>query len=288
MTPKKFDYYAPTSLSEAIELLAEKEDSKVLAGGQSLLALMKLRLAAPSALVDITRLQQGLSYVKEEKDYLAIGSLTIHDIVENDRTIREKFALIPDAASKIGDQQIRNRGTIGGSCCHADPASDLPSAVLAADGRFVVQGKSSKRIVPATEFFVDTFTTAVGNDEILTEIQLPYLPPHSGSAYIKHSRREGDFAIVGCGVTVTTDEGSICKDVRISLSAVAPTPMRARSAEAYLKGKVLDEKTILEASEKAREGTDPPSDVHGSSEYRSEMIKVFTKRTLNLAMSRIK
>ncbi len=187
MTPKKFDYYAPASLSEAIKLLQEKEDSKVLAGGQSLLALMKLRLAAPAALVDITKLKD-ISYVRQEKDYVAIGALTIHDIIEHNEIIKSKFPILIDAASKIGDQQIRNRGTIGGSSCHADPAADFPTALTASGALFVINGKKGERVVPATEFFVDLFTTAVEHDEVLTQIRIPNFPPMTGSAYIKHSR----------------------------------------------------------------------------------------------------
>ncbi|MDA4111167.1 MAG: xanthine dehydrogenase family protein subunit M [Thaumarchaeota archaeon] len=286
MTPKKFDYYSPTSINEAIQLLHDNEDSKVLAGGQSLLALMKLRLAAPSALVDISKLQE-MSYVREDKDYLGIGALTIHDIIEHNQTIKKKFTLLTDAASKIGDQQIRNVGTIGGSSCHADPAADLPTALSAVNAHFVIRSGKGQRIVPATEFFVDLFQTAVGHDEVLSEIRLPYLPPRSGSGYIKHSRREGDFAIVGTGVVLTMGDGNVCKDIRIALGAVSATPLRAKSAEEYLKGKTLDDKNIADAAEIANEGADPPSDMHGSKEYRMEMIKVFTRRTVKLAMSRV-
>jgi carbon-monoxide dehydrogenase medium subunit len=287
MTPKKFDYYSPASLSEAIQLLQEKEDAKVLAGGQSLLALMKLRLAAPAALVDITKLRD-LSYIRQEKDYVAIGALTIHDYVEHNEIIRNRFPILVDAASKIGDQQIRNRGTIGGSSCHADPASDFPTALTACDASFVVNGKNGERVVPTSEFFVDLFTTAVGHDEVMTQIRVPNFPPKTGSAYIKHSRREGDFAIVGTGVVVTVGEGSVCKNIRIALGAVGPKPLRATASESYLKGKTLDDKTIAEAAEKEVDGADPPSDLHGSREYRLEMIKVFIRRTTKLALSRVK
>ncbi|MDA4129273.1 MAG: xanthine dehydrogenase family protein subunit M [Thaumarchaeota archaeon] len=286
MTPKKFDYYAPTSINEAIQLLHEKEDSKVLAGGLSLLSLMKLRLAAPTALVDISKLQD-LSYVHEDKDYLGIGALTIHDIIEHDPIIKKKFTLLTDAASKIGDQQIRNVGTIGGSACHADPAADLPTALAAVNAHFVIRGGNGQRIVPATEFFIDLFQTAVGHDEVLSEIRLPYLPPRSGSGYIKHSRREGDFAIVGTGVVLTMGESNVCKDIRMAFGAVGPIPLRAKKAEEFLKGKTLDDKTIAEAAEIANDGADPPSDMHGSKEYRLEMIKVFARRTIKLAMGRV-
>lgn len=287
MTPKKFDYYAPGSIQEAIKLLHDNEDAKVLAGGQSLLALMKLRLAAPTALVDLNTIQEDLSYVKEEKDHLAVGALTPHDVVENDDAVERRFPILKDAASKIGDQQIRNRGTIGGSCCHADPASDFPSALLALDPMFVAQGMRGQRVIPASEFFVDTFTTSVARDEILTEIRIPYLPRDSGSAYIKHSRREGDFAIVSAGVAVVKGPGDTCKDVRISLGSVAATPIRAKTAEGYLKGKKLDDKEIEACSKLANKEADPPSDMHGSREYRLDMIRVFTKRSLKLALSRV-
>ncbi len=286
MTPKQFDYYSPASLNEAIQLLKTKDEAKVLAGGQSLLALMKLRLAAPKNIIDITKLQ-GLSYIKEDKDYLAIGALTIHDMLEQSAVIKSKFTILNDAASKIGDQQIRNRGTVAGSVCHADPAADLPTALTAADASYVVQGPSGQRIIAPKDMFVDIFTTALGHDEVVTEIRIPNFPLRTGSGYIKHSRREGDFAIVGVGTVVTLGDGNVCKDVRIALGSVNTTPMRAKSAESYLRGKKLDDKTIAEAAEKGPEGADPPSDMHGSREYRLEMIKVFIRRTMKLALSRI-
>lgn len=251
------------------------------------MALMKLRLAAPAALVDITRLEDDLSFVRKGKNGLALGALTPHDVVEHDKTVRNRFPILVDAASKIGDQQIRNRGTVGGSCCHADPAADLPTALMALDPSFVVRGARGERSIPSPEFFVDTFTTSVAKDEVLTEIRIPYLPRNSGSAYIKHSRREGDFAIVGVGVSLTVGPKDVCKDVSISLGAVAPTPIRAKSAEKYLKGKKLNEEAIVGAAERANQEADPPSDMHGSREYRLDMIKVFTKRTLKLARSRV-
>jgi carbon-monoxide dehydrogenase medium subunit len=285
MIPRKFDYYAPTSLNEAIQLLTENEEAKVLAGGQSLLGLMKLRLAAPTALVDISKLPE-LSYVREEGGHLAIGALTTHDTIEHSQVIKEKFTVLNEAASRIGDQQTRNLGTIGGSACHADPAADLPTVLRVLDTEFVMKGKKGERVVSANDFFVDFFTTAVGQDEILTEIRLPYLPPKSASAYLKHSLREHDFAIVAAGTVVALGEGDVCTEARISLGSAGPTPLRATSAEQYLKGKVLDEAKIADAAGKAVEGTNPPADVHGSRQYRLEMIKVLTKRSLKLALSR--
>jgi carbon-monoxide dehydrogenase medium subunit len=285
MIPRKFDYYVPASLNEAIGILSENEEAKVLAGGQSLLGLLKLRLTAPAALVDISKLTD-LSYVREDADCLAIGALTTHDTIEHSSTIKEKFTILNEAASKIGDQQIRNLGTIGGSACHADPAADLPTALRVLDAEFVIQGRKGERVVPASNFFVDMFTTAVGHDEVLREIRLPYLPPNSASAYVKHSLREHDFAIVIAGAVLTVEDGNVCEGVRIGLGAAGPTPLRATPAEQYLKGKILDEATIAEAAERAVEGANPPSDVHGSRQYRVEMIKVLTKRSLSIALSR--
>jgi len=287
MTPKSFDYYAPASLDEAIRILGENDEAKVLAGGQSLLPMMKLRLAAPTALVDITKLPD-LSYVREEGDHLAIGALTTHDAVEHNRTVKERFAAIDDAVVRIGDQQVRNLGTIGGSACHADPAADLPTALLVSDAQFVIRGRGGQRVVPAREFFVDVFATAVGHDEILTEIRMAYAPPRSASAYVKHSLREADFGIAMVGAAVTVGDGNVCKDVRISLGSAGPTPLRATFSEQHLKGKVVDDENVAKAAELAVEGADPPSDVHGSREYRLEMIKALTRRSLKLALGRVK
>jgi len=286
MIPKSFDYYAPASLGEAIRLLGENEEAKVLAGGQSLLPMMKLRLAAPAVLVDIGRLPD-LSYVRDGGNHLAIGALTTHDSVEHDKTVKERFTAINDAATRIGDQQVRNRGTVGGSACHADPAADLPTALLVSDAQFVIQGKEGQRVVPASDFFVDVFATAVGHDEILTEIRLAYPPPRSASAYVKHSLRESDFAIAMVGAALTLGDEGECSDARIGLGSAGPTPLRAKSSEQHLKGKMLDEETIAIAAEMAAEGADPPSDVHGSREYRLEMIKVLTRRSLKLALGRV-
>ncbi len=286
MIPKTFDYHAPASLNEAIRLLSENDEAKVLAGGQSLLAMMKLRIAAPTVLVDISKLT-GLSYVRDEADYLAIGSLTTQDAVEHDRTIKDRFTAINDAVVRIGDQQVRNRGTIGGSACHGDPAADLPTALLVADAHFVIQGKGGQRIVSSLGFFRDFYATAVGHDEILTEIRLPYLPPKSASAFMKHSLREADFAIATAGSAVTVEDGNACRDVRIAIGAAGPTPLRATTAEQYLKGKVLDDGTIAEAAEKTVEGADPAPDMQGGREYRLEMIKVIARRSLKLALSRV-
>ncbi len=286
MYPKQFDYFVAQNLKEAISLLRKYDDSKILAGGQSLLALMKLRLAEPKYLVDIGRIPK-LSYIKARDGGLAIGAMTTHDDIEISPLVRSRFSVLSEAASQIGDQQIRNRGTLGGSICHADPASDMPPVMLALNARLVALGPRKERVIPAKEFFVDLFTTALKDYEVLREIRIPALPPRSGSAYMKFTRRHGDFAIVGVAAVLTVDKKNVCENVRIGLCSVGATAMRAKSVEKSLLGKVVDDKTIEEASQLADEGTDPPSDIHGSAEYRKAMAKVFTKRALKLAFGRI-
>jgi carbon-monoxide dehydrogenase medium subunit len=286
LTPRKFDYFAPKTIAEAVELLSTREEAKVLAGGQSLIPLMKLRIASPRCLIDITKVP-GLSYInKTDNDGLAIGSLTTHDKIENSDLIRKYCPILSEAASNIGDQQIRNKGTIGGSICHADPAGEFPYTILAVEAEIVAQGSNGCRVVKADEFFKDVFTTALANEEILTEIRIPSLPPRTGTAYLKLSRRAGDFAIVGVAALVTLGSQDICKRVRITLGAVGPKPLRAVDAERTLLGKAVEEKLILEAASVASHGTDPPSDIHGSADYRKAMIGEMVKRALNLAISR--
>ncbi len=286
MYPKQFEYLAAQNLKEAISLLRKHDASKILAGGQSLLALMKLRLAEPKYLIDIGRIPK-LSYIKARDGGLAIGAMTTHDAIEISPFVRTRFSVLSEAASQIGDQQIRNRGTLGGSICHADPASDMPPVMLVLNARLVALGPRKERVIPAEQFFVDLFTTALKDYEVLREIRIPALPPRSGSAYMKFTRRHGDFAIVGVAAVLTVDKRNVCQDVRIGLCSVGPTAMRAKSVEKTLLGKVVDDKNIEEASQLADEGTDPPSDIHGSAEYRKAMAKVFTKRALKLAFSRI-
>ena len=286
MIPKSFDYLRPSTLQEAVQMLDRYEESKVLAGGQSLIALMKLRLAAPKYIVDITRIS-GLSYVKEERGKLVIGALTTHDTVENSPLIRQKCPILSEAASRIGDQQIRNRGTIAGTLCHADPSADVPTAFLALDGEVVALSPSGERVIKASEFFVDFFTTALNPNEVVREVRVPVFSPRTGSAYIKHARREGDFAIAAVAAIVTLDAKGVCKSASIALGSAGPTPLRAVEVEKALVGKKLTDDVIVAASELADRGISPPSDIHGSAEYRAEMAKVFTKRALRLAVSRI-
>ncbi|MEM3614265.1 MAG: xanthine dehydrogenase family protein subunit M [Nitrososphaerales archaeon] len=286
MIPRSFEYLRPSTLQEAVQLLDKYEESKILAGGQSLIALMKLRLASPKYIIDITRIP-GLSYVKEEGNKILIGPLTTHDTVENSPIIRNKCPILSEAAGRIGDQQIRNRGTIAGTLCHADPSADVPTTFLALDGEVVAMGKDGERVIKAKDFFQDFFTTALNPNEVVKEVRVPVLPPKTGTAYIKHARREGDFAIVAVAAIITLDENNVCKSASISLGSVGPTPLRAVEVENALVGKKLTDEVIVAASELADRGISPPSDIHGSAEYRAEMAKVFTKRAIRLALGRI-
>ena len=288
LIPHKFVYYAPKSLREAIELFSEKQGSKVIAGGQSLLTIMKLRLVRPSALVDISGLMDELSYVQDRGKYLAVGGLVTHDEAERNDTIRENFPILHDSISKIADQQIRNLGTVGGAVCAGDPAGDLPVALRTIKADFVLQGRNGNRILPSEDFLVGAYKTAANADEILTEIRLPYLPPRSGSASLRHSLRENDFAIMIVGTVLALDGGGICSEARIGIAPAGPIPSRATAAEKCLIGKKLDDEVIYAAGEKAVEGANPREDINGSRDYKLHLIKVLTKRSLKLALSRIK
>ena len=286
MIPRSFEYYNPSSLEEAIKLLDSKDDSKVLAGGQSLIALMKLRLASPESVIDLNNIS-GMSYIKESDGKLLIGALTTHDMYENSDLVKRKCFVLSEAASRVADQQIRNKGTIGGTICHADPSADVSTAILALNADIVITGPGGDRIVSAKDFFVDFFTTALNPNEIVKEIQIPFLGERTGSAYFKHSRREGDFAIAAVAAIITLGEDGVCTKASISLGSVGPTPLRATKVENALVGKTLDDDLIAESSQLADFNISPPSDIHGSADYRVEMTKVFTKRVIKMALNRI-
>jgi carbon-monoxide dehydrogenase medium subunit len=287
MIPSSFEYYSPTTLLEAISLLQKSgENAKILAGGQSLIPVMKLRLGAPSHLIDINRVE-GMSYVRESGGALRIGSLTRMADLESSDLLRSKYGIIHDAAMQIADPLVRNMGTAGGNISHADPANDLPATMLALEAEFYAAGPNEHRKFRAQDFFVDTFTTALSHDEILTEIQVPVYTPGSGGAYMKLEKRVGDFAIVGVGTQVSLDREGNVSQVGIGLTAVGPTAIKATKAEEYLKGKNLgDESVLLMTGKLASEEASPTSDLRGPAEYKKEMVKVFTIRSLRRAHQR--
>jgi len=286
MIPRAFHLYSPATISEAISLLKSKKDSKVLAGGQSLVPLMKLRLVSPANLVDLRRIPR-LSYIKREGGRLLIGSMTTHNEVADSSLINERCMTLAEAASRIGDQQVRNRGTIGGTVCQADPAGDVPAAVVALDAEFKVAGQRKKRVIKAKDFFEDMLTTSLRRDEILTEVRVPVLPPRSGGAYLKLGRGASDLATVGVAAVVTLDRSGACKDARLGLAGVGRTPIRATRAEDVLKGRELSDDMVAEAGEKASEMSHPYSDIRGSAEYKREMVKVYVKRAIRQSVIRI-
>ena len=275
MIPPEFDYVAPDTLDEALTALRGGDDAKVLAGGHSLLPLMKLRLAAPTLLVDIRKVP-GLRGVERDNGQWKIGALTRHADIQGNADLGP----VSKAAALIADQQVRNRGTIGGSLAHGDPASDLPTVMLACEGSVTVTGSGGTREVAAADLFQDYLTTAVGDDEVLTEVRLPDFDGW-GSSYVKFTRRAEDWAMVAvCAMVRKAGDGSF-EDVRIALTNMASTPLRAGAAEAALRGKGAD--AIAAAAEQAAEGTDPPGDLNATPDYKRHLARVLTRRALEEA-----
>jgi carbon-monoxide dehydrogenase medium subunit len=267
MIPAAFDYEVASSVDDAIRLLGEGEDAKLLAGGHSLLPLMKLRFAQPTLLVDIGRLSD-LSYVKSDGDRIAIGALTRHHDVAASPLLREECAIVADAAEQVGDPQVRHRGTIGGSVSHGDPASDLPTVLLALDAELVVRGTGGERTIPAGEFFTGFLETALGAQDVLTEIRVPKL--NGASTYLKFNRRAQDWATVA--VAAVTSNGS----AKVALTNMGATPLRATAVEDALASGA----SISDAAEQAAEGTSPPSDTNASADFRRHLARVLTRRAL--------
>jgi carbon-monoxide dehydrogenase medium subunit len=281
--PLAFDYEVAESVDHAIELLGQHGDeAKILAGGHSLLPIMKLRLAAPTMLVDIGRISD-LNYVRDEGDHIAIGALTRHTDVEYNDVLHEHCGLLSYTASLVGDPQVRHRGTIGGSLSHGDAASDLPSALLALEGTLVLRGPNGERTVAAGDFFEDYLQTVLAPDEVLTEIRVPKLGSNSGWSYKKFNRRAQDWAVVGVAAVVEKSNGTISA-ARIGLTNMGSTPVRASAAEGALSG--ADASSVAEATSSADEGTSPSSDIAASSEYRRHLARVLTRRAVEEALGR--
>ena len=277
MIPAEFDYAAPDSLEEAIRLLGEGgEDAKLLAGGHSLLPLMKLRLAAPSLLVDLRKVP-GLSGIERSNGGWQIGAMTRHAEI----AASSDLGVVATAAGSVADQQVRNRGTIGGSLAHGDPASDLPAVVLALEGSVTVQGPSGTREIAASELFQDYLTTALEPTEVITSITLPAMDGY-GFGYEKFVRRAEDWAMVGVSAVVKSSGGT-CEDVRVGLTHMASTPLRATAVEEALRGQSLSPESIAAAAEQAAEGTDPPGDLNATPEYKQHLARVLTRRALEAA-----
>jgi carbon-monoxide dehydrogenase medium subunit len=287
MKPAPFEYLAPLELQEALESLQQYgEEAKVLAGGQSLMPLMNLRLARPKVIIDINRLARLSSISAAANGGLVIGALTRQRAIERSAAVQERNPLLAAAMPLIAHFQIRNRGTIGGSLTHADPAAELPAVSVVLGAEFVLQSARRERVVRAEDFFVDTMTTAIEPDELLTEVRIPGWRAGLGWAIEEISRRRGDFAMVGVAALVQIDANESCQEARIALFGVGAKPVRVPRAEGMLRGKAPDQKTLLEIAGAVADDLDPDSDVHASAEYRKEVGGVLTRRALEKALLR--
>jgi len=286
MIPPSFDYYAPTTVKEAIGLLQQHgSDAMILSGGMSLIPLMKLRLAAPRCLVDINRIP-GLGHIKEDGGFLRIGGLTRESELEKSPLIRSKYPILVDTTSVVGDPLVRNRATIGGNLAHGDPANDHPATMLALGAEVVATGPKGERKIPIADFFTGLFSTALESGEILTEIRIPVPPPRSGGAYFKLERKVGDFATAAVGVQLTLGKDDVLERVGIGLTNVGPTPIKASKAEEALRSKKVDGELIKGAAKLASEESQPKADLRGSKEYKRDLVRVLTIRALNRAVER--
>ncbi|HXF03875.1 MAG TPA: xanthine dehydrogenase family protein subunit M [Blastocatellia bacterium] len=287
MIPSAFEYFAPSSVSEAVSLLSTYRDqAKLLAGGHSLIPLMKLRLAQPKYVIDLSRIAE-LTSIRDEGDAIVVGALARHHAVETSDIIRQKCPVLAEAAGKIGDVQVRNMGTIGGSLAHADPAADYPAAILALGAQMHLVGPRGERSVMAEDFFVDLLTTALQPDELLVSVRIPAIKPRTGTAYIKIPQKASGFALCGVAALVTVDQNNICQDAAIGITGVAAKAYRAKGVEASLRGQKMEGQTLADAAAKAAEGVDPLEDIHASAEYRAHLARVCCRRALELALSRI-
>ena len=286
MKPPRFEYLAPTSVDEALALLAEHgENAKILAGGQSLVPLLNFRLVRPAYLVDLNEVP-GLAGIRQENGHVTIGAMTRQRALEDSTMIRDRCPLLADAMPQIGHVQIRNRGTIGGSLAHADPAAELPTVVAALGGELVVRSARGQRVLSPEKFFVAYLTTAVEPTELLVEIRLPVVPPRTGTAFMEVSRRHGDFALVGVAASVTLDDAGVCTGCAIALTGVGPTPIVAHGAAGAMIGLAPTPEALEEIGRRAAAGLHPDGDLHASSEYRQHVAGVLTRRALARATER--
>jgi len=286
MKPPRFDYLAPRTLDEALAHLHHHGDqAKILAGGQSLIPMLNFRLAHPGVVVDVNRLTE-LAYLRQHDGGVAVGALTRQHAVERSELIRARVPVVAEACRFIGHAPIRHRGTFGGNLAHADPASELPAVMVALEAEMAVASRAGSRSVPAGQFFTGPLTTALRADEMLTEIRIPAPPPRTGGAFVEMARRAGDFALVGVAALITLDGAGTCERVRIALCGVGPTPVRARAAEDALTGQAPTATALAAAADRAAAATSPPSDVHGSAEFRKKLARHFARQALAAAIQR--
>lgn len=286
MKPPRFDYEAPTSLDEALALLARHgEQAKPLAGGQSLVPLLSFRLTRPAVLVDLNGIE-ALAGIREADGTIAIGAMTRQRAVERSALVAQRCPLLADALPHVGHVQIRNQGTVGGSLAHADPAAELPAVVAALGGALVVRHATGERVLAPERFFVSYLTTALEPGELLVEVRLPVAPPRTGTAFVEVSRRHGDFALVGVAAVVTLDAAGVCVASAIALTGVGPTPIVAQDAATTLIGGRPTPAALEDAGRRVQQGLRPDSDLHASAEYRTHVAGVLTRRALGHALER--
>ncbi len=287
MIPPSFEYAVPKTIPEAVALLGNNPDAKVLAGGHSLIPAMKIRLSAPAMLIDINRID-GLSYIREEGGWLKIGAMTCEADLDRSDLILAKYPLLADTSKMIADPLVRNRATVGGNLAHADPANDHPATMLAYGAQVVAIGPKGERTIPIDQFFEGPFTTALAHDEVLTEIRIPARKPMSGGAYFKIERKVGDFATAAVAAQLNLDKDGKCESVGIGLTNVGLTAIRATKAEAALQGKQPDDATIKAVAQLAANAAQPNGDQRGSEDYKRALIKTLTARALRKAVERAK
>ena len=285
MIPPQFEYSAPETLDEAISLLdGHGADAKVLAGGQSLIPLMKLHLAAPAYIVDINRVP-GLGDISEDNGFLSIGSLVRESDLDSSEMVRANYPILHDTTSVIADPLVRNMATVGGNLAHGDPGNDHPATMLALGAQVVVRGPGGERTIEVSDLFEGPLLTTLNQGEILTEIRVPTPPAGSGGAYLKLERKVGDYATAGVAAVVTVS-GGVCQQAGIGLTNSGPVPIKATAAESFLAGKTLDDETIREAARLASEEAEPIADLRGSEEYKRDMVRVLAGRALRCALDR--
>lgn len=288
MIPSQFDYYAPATVPEALQLLQEHGDeAKVLAGGHSLVPLMRLRLAQPSVLVDINRIAE-LRGIGRTNGTVTIGATTTHAAIEHARELRQLLPILPAAATVIGDPMVRNRGTFGGSLAHADPAGDWPAVALALHAQMYVAGPGGERTVPADEFFVDLLTSAVEPGELLTRITIPVPAGKVGMSYQKFGHPASGYAVTGVAAVLTLDEAGACQECSVAITGAGTKATRATETESALRGQALDEATIARAAEQAGAGIEFLGDIYASEEYRQQLVRVYARRALSAALQAAK
>ena len=283
MFPNRFEYLSPISLEETLSLLSNhRDEAKLLAGGLSLISLMKLRLANPKYLIDLGRIAD-LNYLRDDGDKFSVGALTTYAQIKESEPLRNKCPLLPQTASVVGDVQVRNRGTLGGSLAHADPHADMPAAILALEAELKAVGPSGARWIKADDFFITLFTTALAPDEVLTEIRVPALDGER-SAYLKAARRPSDFAMVGVALRLKIGQDQTCEKIAIGVTGVTDKPYRGVGVEKALKGEKLTGKIIEEAAAQVTEGVDVTEDVNASKPFRSHLARLYTTRAIQSAL----